>query len=228
MAMVDTSILPANSRKAQSAIFPNAGNIFQKTRACGPLAASALGSYTRKQRQARLWYHWHHQRLWRAREGALVARHRAHRGGTRADAHLEQLSTFLYFPDERFDWRKRSANNNPVSGRSQMSPGSIGNASGFYMQIHSVNDALLHVFQHVDFGALRAETLDDCAFVGGNGVGRNVITQQIVSTDFQDDMFVPGGTAESRRARTPLVVSPLMPWFAKVTWWPLALNAASN
>jgi hypothetical protein len=50
---------------------------------------------------------------------------------------------------------------------------------------------LLHPFQHVDFGALGAETLDDCAFVGGDDIGRNVIAQQIVTTDFQDDDVRP-------------------------------------
>jgi hypothetical protein len=86
------------------------------------------------------------------------------------------------------------------------------------MKVRSINDALLHPFQHVDFGARCAETLDDCAFVGGNDIGRNVIAQQIVTADFQDDEFVPGGTAESRRARTPLVVSPFTPWFVTATW----------
>jgi hypothetical protein len=32
------------------------------------------------------------------------------------------------------------------------------------MQVCSFNDATLHVFQQVDFGTLRAETLYDCAF----------------------------------------------------------------
>jgi hypothetical protein len=94
----------------------------------------------------------------------------------------------------------------------------IWNARGFYMKVRSINDALLHPFQHPDFGSLRAETLHDCAFVGGNDIGRNVIAQQIVTADFQDDEFVPGGTAESRRARTPLVVSPFTPWFVTATW----------
>ena len=104
---------------------------------------------------------------------------------------LAQL-TFLYFSDERFDWRKRSANDNRVSGRGQMPPGTVGNASGFYMQVRSVNDALLHVFQHEDFRALGAETLDDCAFVGGDDIGRNAIAHQIVTTDLQDDDVRPG------------------------------------
>jgi hypothetical protein len=32
------------------------------------------------------------------------------------------------------------------------------------MQVRSVDDALLHVFKLVHFGALRVETLDDCSF----------------------------------------------------------------
>ncbi len=55
------------------------------------------------------------------------------------------------------------------------------------MQVRSVNDALLHVFQQVDFGALRVETLDDCSFVGDDGIGRNVTVHQIVDTDLEDD-----------------------------------------
>jgi hypothetical protein len=95
---------------------------------------------------------------------------------------LAQL-TFLYFSDERFDCRKRPANGNRLSGRSRMPPGAVENARGFYMQVCSVNEAMLHVFQ-VDSGALRAQTLCDCAFVGDDGVGRNVIVYPIVSTDF--------------------------------------------
>jgi hypothetical protein len=60
------------------------------------------------------------------------------------------------------------------------------------MQVGSINDALLHAFQHVDFGTLRADTLDDCAFVGGDDIGGNVIAQQIITTDFQDDDVRPG------------------------------------
>jgi hypothetical protein len=101
-------------------------------------------------------------------------------------ADVAQL-TFLYFADERFDCRKRSAKDNRVSGRRQMPAGTVWNARGFYMQVRSVNDALLHVFQQVDFRALRAETLYDCTFVGDDGIGRNVIVYPIVSTDFQDD-----------------------------------------
>jgi hypothetical protein len=69
------------------------------------------------------------------------------------------------------------------------------------MQVRSVNDALLHVFQQVDFGALRAETLDDCALVGDDGIGRNVIVHQIVNTDFLDDDVRPGrhGGIEARQ-----------------------------
>jgi hypothetical protein len=51
---------------------------------------------------------------------------------------------------------------------------------------------LLHVVQHVDFGALGAETLGDCAFVGGDDIGRNVITHEIITTNLQDDDVRPG------------------------------------
>ena len=96
------------------------------------------------------------------------------------------------------------------------------------MQVRSVPGAPLHFFQHVDFGAPRAETLYDRAFVGGNDIGRNVMVHPVVNADLQDDDVLPGATAPSRRARTPAVVSPFMPWFVTVTRWPLALNAASN
>ena len=102
-------------------------------------------------------------------------------------AYAAQLSTFLYFPDERFDCRERSANNNRISGRSQMPVGAVGNVRGLYVQVRSVSDALLHVFQQVDFGAFRAEMLDDCSFVGDDGIGRDVTVHQIVDTDLQDD-----------------------------------------
>jgi hypothetical protein len=111
---------------------------------------------------------------------------------SRISGYVVQLSTFLDFPNERFDWRKRSANDNRVSGGSQMPPGTVRNATRFYMQVRSVNDALLHVFQHIDFGALGAEALDDCAFVGSDGIGRNVIADQIVTTDLQYDDVRPG------------------------------------
>ena len=55
------------------------------------------------------------------------------------------------------------------------------------MQVRSVAEALLHVFQQVYFGALRAEMLDDCSFVSDDGIGRNVTVHQIVDTDLEDD-----------------------------------------
>jgi hypothetical protein len=55
------------------------------------------------------------------------------------------------------------------------------------MQVRSVNDALLHVFQQIYFDALRVKTLDDCSFIGDDGIGRNVTVHQIVNTDLQDD-----------------------------------------
>jgi hypothetical protein len=39
----------------------------------------------------------------------------------------------------------------------------------------------------VYFDSLRVETLDNCASVGGNGIGRSVIKLQLVFTDLQDD-----------------------------------------
>jgi hypothetical protein len=82
------------------------------------------------------------------------------------------------------------------------------------------------ILDPVYFDSLRVETLDDCASVGGDGIGRGVIELQLVFTDLQDDDPCPAGPRNPGGCTTPVAVSPLMPWFVTVTWWPLALNAA--